>query len=146
MSDTEVLRHPPLSGAAIFVRYVLFAVAAGIANILTQATISRASPNVTVVASILAGTAVGFLVKYVLDKRWVFFDGYQDAIGEIRKITAYGAFGVATTLMFWGVELGAWHAWKTAEAKYIGAVVGLAIGNWAKYLLDKRFVFSGRPW
>jgi putative flippase GtrA len=144
MSDAEALGRPSLSRGAILARYVLFAVAAGVANIATQAIVVRVLPGVTLMVSILSGTAVGFLVKYLLDKHWVFFDPYQDAVGEARKIAAYGAFGVATTLLFWAVELGAWYAFHTTEAKYLGAVIGLALGNWLKYRLDRRFVFARR--
>jgi hypothetical protein len=37
-----------------------------------------------------------------------------------------------------------WHILQTVEAKYVSAVIGLSLGNWMKYLLDKRFVFSRR--
>ena len=29
--------------------------------------------------------------------------------------------------------------------RYVGGVIGLAIGYWAKYRLDKRFVFGSQP-
>ncbi len=52
---------------------------------------------------------VGFVAKYILDKRWVFFDAYESHASEARKVMIYGAFGVGTTLLFWGIELAAWH-------------------------------------
>jgi putative flippase GtrA len=91
--------------------------------------------------SILVGTAVGFFVKYLLDKRWVFLDIYDGHGAEIWKILVYGVFGVGTTLLFWGIELTFWRVGHTVEAKYLGAVIGLSLGNWIKYALDKRYVF-----
>jgi putative flippase GtrA len=94
--------------------------------------------------SVLLGTGVGFFVKYVLDKRWVFLDDYEGHLLELRKITLYGFLSVGTTLLFWAVELGAWHYWHTPSAKYAGGAIGLALGNWIKYLLDRQFVFRRR--
>jgi hypothetical protein len=39
------------------------------------------------------------------------------------------------------VEFGFDYLFKTTEARYIGACIGLAIGYIIKYRLDKRFVF-----
>jgi putative flippase GtrA len=128
----------------IFVRYVLFAVIAGAANLSAQELTIRALPTLPVAVSVLVGTGAGFLVKYALDKRWIFFDAYESHATEIRKIAIYGVSGVATTLVFWGAELGAWTTWRTPEAKYAGAVVGLALGNWIKYRLDKHYVFGAK--
>lgn len=132
------------SAGSIFVRYVGFAVVAGLANLGTQEMAFRALPALGHFPPILAGTAVGFLVKYGLDKRWIFADRTEDRASELRKISVYGLFSVATTMIFWGTELAAWAIWQTTTAKYSGAVIGLALGNWIKYRLDKAFVFR-RP-
>jgi putative flippase GtrA len=137
----------PLSGTVtrpsapvMFICYVLFAVIAGAANLGAQELFLRVIGWPLV--SVVFGTGVGFVAKYVLDKRWVFFDSFDGHAAEARKIFVYGAFGVGTTLLFWSIELGCWHLAGTAEAKYAGAVVGLTLGNWIKYLLDKHFVFN----
>src|SRR5260370_37364379 len=101
-------------------------------------------PRAPIAASILAGTAVGFLVKYLLEKRWVFLDGYDGHISELKKIVLYAVLGVGTTVLFWAIELSFWYSWHTAEAKYFGAAFGLSLGNWMKYLLSKRYVFRAR--
>jgi putative flippase GtrA len=133
----------------VFLRYVLFAVISTIANLGTQEIVLRiASAVVASVAAlplaILAGTAVGFAVKYVLDKKWIFYDAYTTRANEARKIGLYGLFSVATTLIFWGFEVAFWTIWRTDLAKYSGAVLGLAIGYAAKYGLDRAFVFKDR--
>jgi putative flippase GtrA len=134
-----------LPGHAIFVRYVQFAVIAGLANLATQETAVRLLPPLApIMLSVLAGTAAGFVVKYLLDKYHVFLDGYDGHIAELRKVALYGVFSVGTTLLFWAVELSVWHVWATG--KYAGAVLGLALGNWLKYLLDRTWVFPrNRP-
>lgn len=51
--------------------------------------------------------------------------------------------GLATTAIFWGAELAFRAIWRTEMMRDLGAVLGLALGYFAKYRLDKRFVFTG---
>ena len=81
-------------------RYLVFAVVAGAANLLTQAVVFTFSTIEPLAISIVAGTIVGFFLKYVLDKNWIFFDAYVGARREARKIFLYGAFSVLMTLLF----------------------------------------------
>jgi len=129
---------------AMFLRYVLFAVLATVANLLAQEATIRLSPIAPLTLSILIGTAAGFILKYLLDKKWVFDDGYDGHKQELQKITLYAAFSVVTTLIFWGFEVTFWILWRTDFAKYTGAVLGLAIGYAAKFALDRSFVFKER--
>lgn len=128
----------------MFVRYVVFAVIATLANLLTQEIVIRVTPVAPLTLSILAGTAAGFALKYILDKRFVFEDGFDGHAREAQKVALYGAFSVVTTLIFWGFEVGFWTVWGTDAAKYTGAVIGLAIGYAAKFALDRTFVFRER--
>lgn len=128
----------------MFVRYGLFAILAMLANLVTQEVVIRITPVAALPLSILMGTAAGFILKYLLDKKWVFDDGYNGHRQELQKITLYGAFSVLTTLIFWGFEVVFWAIWRTDFAKYTGAVIGLAIGYIAKFALDRTFVFKER--
>jgi putative flippase GtrA len=130
------------SRAEIAGRYVLFAVIATAMNLGAQAIVYALVPVQALALSMLAGTGVGFAVKYLLDKRWIFFDGYHGPAKEARKIFLYGSFSVAMTLIFWGFEIGFLKIWGTNTAKYAGAIIGLAIGNFLKYLLDSNFTFN----
>jgi putative flippase GtrA len=127
-----------------FVRYVIFAVLATLANLAAQEVVMRLAPVAPLALSILAGTVAGFVLKYVLDKKWVFDDRYGSHREELQKVTLYGAFSVLTTLIFWGFEVAFWTIWRTDLAKYTGAVLGLAIGYAAKFALDRTFVFRER--
>ena len=93
-------------------------------------------------ASLLCGTVAGFASKYLLDKHFVFRDRSATGCDEARKLVFSGAFSVATTVIFWGCELGFLRAFGTPSAKYAGAVIGLAIGYAAKFILDRRFTFT----
>lgn len=130
-----------LAAHVIFARYVFFAVIAGLSNLAGQEATVRIVPSWPVMVSVLVGTGIGFFVKYALEKKWIFFDDYETHAAEIRKIVVYGVFGVGTTILFWAIELGALWVWQTTTAKYIGAAIGLSLGNWIKYLLDKHYVF-----
>ena len=132
----------------IAIRYALFAAISTLVNLGTQELALRAFPLTPLTVSIAAGTIVGFALKYVLDKRWIFFDGYDGHAREARKVVLYGLFSILTTLVFWGFELTAWAVWRTPTAKYAGAMLGLAIGYTAKYVADRNLVFMQRsmPW
>jgi putative flippase GtrA len=125
-------------------RYVLFAGVSMLANLATQEVVFRLAPVAALAASILAGTAAGFAVKYVLDKNWIFYDDYTSHRDEVRKVTLYGLFSVFTTLIFWGFEVTFWLIWRSDAAKYAGAILGLTIGYCIKFALDQRFVFRQR--
>jgi putative flippase GtrA len=122
-------------------RYIVFAVASTVLNFAVQEAVVRTAPTQSLALSILAGTAAGFAVKYVLDKKWIFFDDYTSHGSEIRKIALYGMFSVLTTAVFWCFEVAFWVLWQTELAKYFGGALGLAIGYISKYALDRRFVF-----
>lgn len=134
-------RKAAVNPATIATRYVLFAVIATVANFAAQELVIGITPVAPLALSILAGTAVGFAVKYVLDKKWIFYDRYTSHSGEVRKATLYALFSVLTTAVFWAFEIGFWMIWQTDAAKYTGGAIGLAIGYLAKYSLDRRFVF-----
>jgi putative flippase GtrA len=128
----------------IFVRYVLFAAVATLVNLAAQEAAIRVTPIAPLTVSILAGTAAGFAVKYILDKNWIFYDAYTTHRDEARKVVLYALFSVVTTLVFWGFEVTFWTIWRTDFAKYSGAVLGLAIGYAAKFALDQTYVFKER--
>lgn len=129
---------------ALGLRYVGFAVLATAANLLAQEATVRLVPWAPLLVSIVMGTGVGFVAKYLLDKHFVFFDASESRTEEARKVVLYGLFSVATTLVFWVFEFGFFALWGTSTAKYAGALVGLGVGYAVKYGLDRRFVFTGR--
>ena len=50
--------------------------------------------------------------------------------------------GVVTTAIFWGMELTFNAIDSGNRSRFLGAVLGLAIGYFVKYHLDRRFVFE----
>lgn len=128
---------------SLVVRYAAFALLAVLANLATQRLVlwSGDTPPRFVLA-VAAGTLVGLVVKYALDKRWIFFDGSTGVRAHGRKFTLYSAMGLVTTAIFWGTETAFWLAWQTHTMREVGAVLGLAIGYTVKFHLDRRYVFA----
>jgi putative flippase GtrA len=91
--------------------------------------------------SIVLGTGIGLVVKYLLDKIFIFRFKAASAAHDLQTFVLYTGMGVATTLIFWGFEFGFYKAFQDKNLRYLGALIGLALGYWAKYHLDKRFVF-----
>jgi putative flippase GtrA len=132
-----------ISRRTLAIRYVAFAIVATAANLGAQALTFRIVPAgpLHLPAGLVVGTGVGLVVKYALDKRWIFFDREGGIAAHGRKFTLYALMGVATTVIFWGTELAFEWASDRAAARYVGGALGLAIGYVVKYRLDRRFVF-----
>jgi len=130
---------------SLVLRYSLFAVIATVVNLLVQElSLLLYSDRFALYMAILAGTLAGLYTKYLLDKRYI-FRFQTEGLGEHGKhFLLYSFMGVFTTMIFWGMELGFEFVFETRLMRYIGAVLGLSIGYWVKYQLDKRFVFVRR--
>jgi putative flippase GtrA len=89
-----------------------------------------------------SGTLAGLVVKYILDKKYIFYHMPKNKKEDGIKFLLYSLMGVFTTLIFWGFEIAFDYLSDHKNAKYLGAVIGLSIGYIVKYYLDKRFVFK----
>jgi putative flippase GtrA len=87
------------------------------------------------------GTLAGLIVKYILDKKFIFYHVVENKKEDAKKFALYSLMGVFTTLIFWGTEITFDTLLQDPNAKYLGAVIGLSIGYIIKYFLDKKFVF-----
>jgi putative flippase GtrA len=132
-----------VTGAArIAILYAAIAVLATIANLGSQmVVIALYAGPYNVQVSILVGTAVGLPIKYVLEKRHVFEFQTRDLSHDGRLFVLYTSMGVLTTLFFWAVEYLFHWAFGTDLMRYVGGAIGLSGGYYAKYRLDKRYVF-----
>ena len=130
--------------AVIAGKYAVFAGIATGCNLGAQALMDHAYTGpLTVYVSLFVGTLVGLVVKYLLDKHFIFYDSTTGVVRSGWQFIRYVLTGVLTTAIFWGLELGAYHVFHLQAARYIGGAIGLAIGYWLKYQLDKRLVFQG---
>ncbi|HHT00627.1 MAG TPA: GtrA family protein [Thiomicrospira sp.] len=127
----------------IALMYTIFAVISTIANIWSQDLSFRIyQGSYDLWVAIFVGTAVGLVVKYGLDKRYIFQYQTTSIQHGTKTFYLYTLMGVFTTIIFWGFEYTFDAIYQTAEMRYLGGVIGLAIGYFVKYQLDKRFVFK----
>jgi putative flippase GtrA len=124
-------------------RYGAFAVVATLANLAAQRFVLTAGESGFVLsAAIATGTLVGLVLKYWLDKRWIFYHLSDSLTNDGKTFALYTVMGILTTLIFWGAETGFWLVWRTDLMRELGAVLGLTVGYVVKYNLDRRFVFT----
>jgi putative flippase GtrA len=131
------------ASSKLAINYAIFALIATAANIGAQDLVIRTySGAFGILASVIVGTGVGLVVKYILDKRYIFRFRARSVAHDTQTFALYTVMGLATTVIFWGFEFGFHHIFETKEMRYLGGVIGLAIGYLTKYHLDKRFVFK----
>ena len=130
------------ASSKLAINYAIFALIATAANIGAQDLVIRTySGAFDILASVVVGTGVGLVVKYILDKRYIFRFRARNVAHDTQTFALYTVMGLATTVIFWGFEFGFHHIFETKEMRYLGGVIGLAIGYLTKYHLDKRYVF-----
>ena len=131
-----------LTAVRIAVLYTLFAVLSTVINIGSQMlSIWAFKGPYSVEISILVGTAAGLPLRYFLEKRYIFNFKSQNLKHNGKLFVFYSAMGVITTLMFWGTEYAFHLIYDTEFMRYVGGVIGLAVGFYVKYQLDKKYVF-----
>ena len=126
----------------IAVLYTLFAVFSTVINIGSQMlSIWIYKGALAVEISILVGTAMGLPLRYFLEKRYIFNFTSKNLVHDGKLFFFYSAMGVITTLIFWGTEYAFHLIYDTDFMRYLGGIIGLSIGFYVKYQLDKKYVF-----
>jgi putative flippase GtrA len=124
-------------------RYVLFAIISTVVNLAFQyLSFAIYDGFLALYVAMFFGTLAGLILKYILDKKYIFFHTPKSKKDDGKKFLLYSFMGVFTTFIFWGFEIAFDYAFAFENAKYLGAVVGLGIGYIVKYQLDKKFVFK----
>jgi putative flippase GtrA len=133
------------SATKIAVLYSLFAGLSTLVNISSQILSMLIYSGIYAVEiSIFVGTLAGLPLRYFLEKRYIFSFQSKNIKHDGQLFILYSFMGVFTTVIFWGTEY-AFHLIFISDAmRYIGGVLGLTIGYYVKYQLDKRFVFIDR--
>ena len=130
------------SATKIAVLYSLFAGLSTIVNIGCQMlSMLIYSGAYTVEISIFIGTLAGLPLRYFLEKRYIFSFQSKNIKHDGQLFILYSFMGVFTTAIFWGTEYAFHLIFTTDVMRYIGGVLGLTIGYFIKYQLDKSFVF-----
>lgn len=130
------------TAAKIAALYTLFAVVSTAINIGSQMlSIWVYKGPFTVEISILIGTAMGLPLRYFLEKKYIFDFTSKNRVHDGKLFVVYSAMGIITTLIFWGTEYTFHVIYDTDFMRYFGGVLGLSLGFYIKYQLDKKYVF-----
>ena len=95
--------------------------------------------------SILVGTAAGMPPRFILEKRYLFNSESLNHDDNRRLFFMYCGTAVLSTICFWSAEYAFHLIYENEEMRYVGAVIGLTVGFWLKYQLDKNYVFINHP-
>ena len=126
----------------IFFKYVLFCVIAIFVNLTSQRIFLELIFLDNYIIALVFGTLTGLISKYILDKNYIFKDFDHSIKNNSKKFTLYSFNGVFTTAIFWGTESIFYYVYTTTFARELGAIIGLSIGYFFKYKLDKKYVFQ----
>ena len=125
--------------------YSLFAGIAVASNLAAQALVMYFDNNShAMLLSMLVGTGVGLVTKYILDKRYIFIFKVENLAHDGKLFLLYSVMGIVTTALFWIIEYGFHWIFATELMRYIGGAIGLIMGYLIKYRLDKQFVFVNK--
>lgn len=123
--------------------YGLFAIVATLTNISTQIISMHFYTGLFhIQTSIIIGTATGLIIKYLLDKKFIFKYQTKNLKHESKVFILYLIMGIFTTFIFWAFEFGFQIIYESDAMRYLGGAIGLIIGYILKYFLDKFFVFQ----
>jgi len=126
----------------IALKYTIFAIISTLFNLLFQYLSFLVYEGfASLYLAMLIGTLAGLVVKYILDKKFIFYHKVENKKDDAKKFALYSLMGVFTTIIFWGTEIAFDALSSNEDAKYLGAIIGLSIGYIIKYFLDKKFVF-----
>jgi hypothetical protein len=126
----------------IAVLYSLFAALSTGINIVSQMlSIWTYRGPYSIELSIIVGTLSGLPLRYVLEKKFIFQYSSQNIQHDGKLFVLYSFMGVFTTLIFWLTEYAFHLMFLTDNMRYVGAILGLSLGYYVKYQLDKRYVF-----
>jgi putative flippase GtrA len=133
------------SATKIAVLYSLFAGLSILVNIGSQMLSMLIYGGVYAIEiSIFIGTLAGLPLRYFLEKRYIFSFQSKNIKHDGQLFVLYSFMGVLTTAIFWGTEYVFHLIFAEDFMRYAGGVLGLTIGYYVKYQLDKRFVFIDR--
>jgi len=127
----------------IALKYTVFAIIASFANLFFQyVSFNVYDGYMALYIAMFVGTLAGLITKYILDRNFIFYTVPRDKKNEVHQFIFYSITGAFITLIFWILEIVFDLFFDNVNAKYLGAMLGLAIGYTTKYFLDKKYVFK----
>jgi peptidoglycan biosynthesis protein MviN/MurJ (putative lipid II flippase) len=135
----KIIARSAISTAALYSAFAIFSI---VINIAAQIIfIWCYQGHYAVELSILFGTLSGLPARYFLEKKYIFFFKSDNVAHDGRLFLLYSFMGIFSTAIFWSAEYTFHLIFEQGAMRYIGGVIGLAIGFYVKYQLDKKYVF-----
>lgn len=119
-------------------RYILFCLISIFLNLLTQEFFLIFFNSYVI--SILFGTVIGFLIKFYLDKNFIFLKSSSFSFNQLFTYTFTAIF---STIIFWSVEIFFLIYFQNNMMKILGGFLGLILGYTLKFKLDYKLTFNG---
>jgi len=97
--------------------------------------------NLVLMAAICMGTLVGLIIKYILDKKYIFNYKTKSKSEDTGKFIMYSFMGVFTTAIFWSFELIFDSIFNHQYAKYLvyaPRILGNATNELFKGIISKQ--------
>ena len=126
----------------IFFKYVLFCLVAILVNLTIQRIFLELIFEDNYIVALIFGTLTGLITKYFLYKNYIFKDFDHSLKNNSKKFTIYSENGFFTTIIFWGMESLFYFVYSTSFARELGAIIGLSVGYFLKFRLDKKYGFQ----
>ena len=92
-----------------------------------------------IIFSNLLGVAVGYIVKFILDKFIVFEKKSTDLKQTSKEFIKYFLFALITTAINLGIQLSL--IYLAGFPDFLGLAISLSVGYTIKFLLDRKYVF-----
>lgn len=128
--------------SSIFYLYLLFSLISIFINILIQyLSMFFYRGFLDVEISILLGTLVSVPFRYIVEKTYIFNFTSINLKQDSQIFVLYLYYSIITTLIFWSIEYCFYILFSTNLMRYVGGILGLSIGFFLKYQLDKKYVF-----
>ena len=85
-------------------KYIIFCIIAILINLSTQRIIMELIFINNYFLALLIGTLFGLVIKFILDKKYIFAYSDSSIKNNSLKFSFYSFNGILTTLLFWGTE------------------------------------------
>jgi hypothetical protein len=110
--------------------------------VLTIGAMQGLGRDLMLAPALVTGTGLALVVKYLLDKTYIFDDRGTGIRAHARKFSLYTGVGLFTTLIAWATEYAFAIASSHSNLIYLGGALGAALGYGVRYQLDGRLVFQ----
>ncbi len=138
-----MLNSPSLCPVRFTLLYAAFVGVGIVTNLGIQMMVAAAmTTSVEIYLGMGLGALGSMVVKFHLDRRYIFSCGPGSWRQKGRQFAFYSLFGVVNILCFWTAELTFHFLFQPDAMRYLGAFLGLAVGHSLKYRIDKHLVFG----